>query len=330
MIRTILVPLDGSPLAEQALGPACTLARQTGAGIVLLRAAPFGADSTSTVSPLRVTKQVVRDYLETVRARLREQGFGVDVEALHMDPVGAITYAARMRGADLIVMSTHGHTGFKKLFLGSVAEQVLQQTTTPSVFIRACCEPPPKMMTACKRILVPLDGTPFSETALAFVAREGLADGNYVKLVYMVPTVRIPFTEGGTDFTPSIQIEAGQMEVEQRIFEARQYLARAAEQCLPGTMPHFQVVVEHAAKAILDIAAVQSIDMIAMATHARSGFDRLTHGSVARTVLHHATVPVLLLHGVDVMAHANGKVAVATSMAEESIHAPAGSAMEVH
>jgi nucleotide-binding universal stress UspA family protein len=135
----------------------------------------------------------------------------------------------------------------------------------------------------------------------------------------------MPFTAGGTDYTPSVQIEVGQMEVEQRIFEARKYLAKAAEQYLPGTMPHFQVVVEHAAKAIIDIAEVQSIDMIAMATHARSGFDRLTHGSVARAVLHHASVPVLLLHGVDGMAQANGNIADA-----ESARAPAGRAMGVH
>jgi nucleotide-binding universal stress UspA family protein len=120
------------------------------------------------------------------------------------------------------------------------------------------------------------------------------------------------------------------MEVEQRIFEARQYLARAAEKYLPGSMPHFQVVVEHAAKAIIDIAAVQSIDMIAMATHARSGFDRLTHGSVARTVLHHASVPVLLLHGVGVTAQANGTVAGAMSVLDETARAPAGRAMGVH
>jgi nucleotide-binding universal stress UspA family protein len=310
MIRSILVPLDGSPLAEQALGPACILARQTRAGIVLLRASPFGEDSTATLSPLRVTLHVAEDYLATIMARLAGQGLTVNSEALHADPVGGILHAARMYGANLIVMATHGRTGFTKFMLGSVAEQLLQATTIPILFIRATEPASTRTMQECKRILVPLDGTPLSETALAYVAHEGLAAGNDVKLVYVVPASRVTFTPGGMDYTPAVQREAAQVEVEERVFEARQYLSRVAEAYLPGSMPHYQVVVEHAAKAIVDIAAVQNIDLIAMATHARSGLDRLAHGSVARTVLHHATVPVLLLHGMDAGTQADEQRAI--------------------
>jgi len=256
-----------------------------------------------------VTKQAAHDYLATIQQRLRDEGVSVQTEALHTDPVGAIIFAARSHGADLIMMTTHGRTGFRKLMFGSVADQLLHETTVPLFFIRADQEQARETVAPFKRILVPLDGTKFSETALAFVAREGLADGNYLKLLYVVSPAPVPFTAGGQDYTPSVQIDVGRMEVEQRLFEARQYLSAVAEEYLPGTMPHFQVVVEHAAKAIVEIADVQSIDLIAMATHARSGFDRLAHGSVAGNVLHHTAVPVLLLHGVEPPVEAEVDVA---------------------
>jgi len=267
MIRTILVPLDGSPMAEQALAPACRLAHQTGAGLVLLRAAPFGADSAASMSPPRVTKQVAQDYLATIQHRLRDEGIPVQTEALHTDPVGAIAYAARFHGADLIMMTTHGRTGFGKLMLGSVADQLLHETTVPLLLIRVTHEQAAGAVAPFKRILVPLDGSKFSETALAFVTREGLADGNYATLLYVVAPAYVPFTDGGLNYTPAVEIEVGRMEVEQRLVEARRYLSAVADKYLPGTMPHFQVVVEHAAKAIVEIADVQSIDLIAMATH---------------------------------------------------------------
>ncbi len=127
---TVLVPLDGSTLAEKALAPAIGFARE-GAALVLIRAAETVDDPDGAV---------VREaelYLAGVVERLRRVGVRyVEASIGHGAPVDAIANAARIRKPDLIVMSTHGRTGFGRLVLGSVTEGVLRATTTPLLLLR--------------------------------------------------------------------------------------------------------------------------------------------------------------------------------------------------
>lgn len=137
-ISTILVPLDGSALAETALTPAVELARLHGAKLVLLRAAE--AHTLPLADPVQAQVAAVReaeDYLAVVRGRLAAGGL-VDVEtsAWYGAPAEAIVEAARFRAVDLIVMSSHGRTGLGRLVLGSVAETVLRGTRVPILLIR--------------------------------------------------------------------------------------------------------------------------------------------------------------------------------------------------
>ena len=133
----ILVPLDGSALAESALTQAMNLA-EGGATLMLVRAAE--ACRLPGVDPTEAQVQVVREaeqYLDEVVARLRRQG-GTKVEtSVWYGPAdAAIVDAARTRHADLIVMSTHGRSGLGRLIVGSVAESVLRGTTTPILLVR--------------------------------------------------------------------------------------------------------------------------------------------------------------------------------------------------
>jgi nucleotide-binding universal stress UspA family protein len=140
--RTVLVPLDGSELAETALDHAVELARG-GASLVLLRAAEAhtlpGADPTD--AQVKVVREA-EEYLAAVRARLAGSGVNrVDVSVWYGPPADSIVEAARFRGADLIVMSTHGRSGLGRLVLGSVAETVLRSTTTPILLVRSAEAP---------------------------------------------------------------------------------------------------------------------------------------------------------------------------------------------
>lgn len=135
----ILVPLDGSPLAEAALPFALdVLEEHPTATLLLLRAAEaptrLGADPTE--EQVRVVRQA-ESYLDSVAARLAERG-GKDVKTAvwYGPPAPAIIEAARIGKADLIVMSTHGRTGLGRLVLGSVAESVLRGTRTPILLVR--------------------------------------------------------------------------------------------------------------------------------------------------------------------------------------------------
>jgi nucleotide-binding universal stress UspA family protein len=137
--RRILVPLDGSPLAESALADAVDIAVRHGATLVLLRAAY--ATALPAVDPVDAQVSVVREaeaYLADIAARARAAGVkDVETSVWYAAATDAIVEAARMRDVDLIVMSTHGRTGLTRLMLGSVAESVLRSTNTPILMLRA-------------------------------------------------------------------------------------------------------------------------------------------------------------------------------------------------
>ena len=135
----ILIPLDGSRFAEAALPKAVELVRNNpDATLILLRAAE--ATTFPDVDPIDAQVSVVHeaeDYLETVAARLREDGVpGVRTSVWYGAAAPSILEAARMANPDLIMMSTHGRSGIGRLIVGSVAESVLRGTRTPIFLIR--------------------------------------------------------------------------------------------------------------------------------------------------------------------------------------------------
>ncbi|MGH7355010.1 MAG: universal stress protein [Candidatus Rokuibacteriota bacterium] len=135
--KTVLVPLDGSTLAEGVLPQATALAKD-GARLIVLRAAeahtlPTGDAAEAQVKVVREAEQ----YLAGVEARLAKAGATrVDTSVWYGPPADAIVEAARVRKVDLIVMSSHGRSGLGRLVLGSVAESVLRGTKTPILLIR--------------------------------------------------------------------------------------------------------------------------------------------------------------------------------------------------
>jgi len=140
--KTILVPLDGSTLAEGALTQAAALAKD-GAQVILLRAAEAHTlpISDATEAQVKVVREA-EEYLEGVKARLATAGVTrVETSVWYGPPAEAIVEAARFRNADLIVMSSHGRSGLGRLVLGSVAESVLRGTKTAILLIREANAP---------------------------------------------------------------------------------------------------------------------------------------------------------------------------------------------
>jgi nucleotide-binding universal stress UspA family protein len=138
-LGTILVPLDGSALAEAALPKALELAEASGGNLLLLRAAQAldlpGVDNTE--AQVRVVNEA-EAYLAEVQARLgRQSHVHVDSAVWYGPAAVAIVEAALARRVDQIVMTTHGRSGLGRLLLGSVAESVLRGITTPILLLRA-------------------------------------------------------------------------------------------------------------------------------------------------------------------------------------------------
>ena len=135
--QRIMVPLDGSRLAEVALREAFDLARH-GAMLLLMRAAQ--ASRRPTTDPTESQAAVVREadgYLASIAARARQAGARkVETVVWYGTPAESIIEAARTWSIDLIIMTSHARRGLGRLVLGSVAETVLRGTTTPLLLLR--------------------------------------------------------------------------------------------------------------------------------------------------------------------------------------------------
>ena len=143
MYRRVLVPLDGSPLAEGILPFILQIAGPLDLDVILVRV-------MQTIMPAQATEGTrhfmvdgvaarlteARAYLASVAADLREQGVRATTDARHGEPVTELVAAARETGADLIAMTTHSRSGFGRLLLGSVAEAVLRRAEIPVVMMR--------------------------------------------------------------------------------------------------------------------------------------------------------------------------------------------------
>jgi nucleotide-binding universal stress UspA family protein len=295
--RSILVPVDGSKLAERAVAVAAPLAEQHGARLVLLHAhAPILAIMAGGGAPVRdpsldlTQREEVRAYLEKLVKRLRKQT-KVVVDGVFRDGpvVPTIVEEARTQGAGLIVMCTHGRGGFQRLWLGSVADGVLRHGSTPVLLIRGGRQTGKRLVGRPQfgRILVPLDGSDRAERALA-VARE-LAGGAPVHLLlgHLVhPMTAAAAAQAARD--PQREIATGYLEP----------LARAT------ATPTLQVTWETAVdanvpRAILEMAKRHEADLIAIAGQGLGGLQRFVIGSSADKLIRTADAPVLVVPGVD-------------------------------
>jgi len=147
--QTMLVPLDGSPIAEQALDCATELALSIGARLVLAAIEPTVGDvglAEVGVVPYWVMAEheaaIVRlnEYLKQTATRLAEIGLSVETRLAEGSPADEILHISAAEHADLIVMTTHGRSGMKRLIMGSVAAKVLQSADVPVLLARACAQ----------------------------------------------------------------------------------------------------------------------------------------------------------------------------------------------
>ena len=156
MYKKILVPLDGSELAECSLNHVKSLYKDGSVGdVILLNAVVVDLPweklnrTESDISPafdysafINALMEKAGRYLARVQTRLRSEGMNIKTETIESSaPSQAITDYAQQNGVDLIVIATHGYTGMKKMLLGSVASKVLHESHVPVLLIRpeACC-----------------------------------------------------------------------------------------------------------------------------------------------------------------------------------------------
>ena len=304
MFSRIMLPLDGSPLAECALPYAESLARATGAKLLLVRSASAhtlpGADPSG--DQLGVISEA-ESYLAGVAQRLGERGVETESAIPYGDAAGWIIDEIRIRNADAIVMATHGRSGLGRWIYGSVAEEVLAHSPVPVMLVRAWqCQTNPRTLVSHPRVLVPLDGSPFAEAAIdtALSVVEGLGGEIVLSEVVPVPTHVVVAEDGKVISYLDQQEEAFRREASDYLYAVAQRIsARAAT-----VQVSVDVQVGEPAESIIQVAHERDVTLIVMATHGRTGLARLMLGSVAAQVLRNGNVPLLLVRPAEVRAEA--------------------------
>lgn len=302
MFEQILVPLDGSDLSERALPVAVRLARTTRGQIHLLRSTlgmwlPLPATEPIYAGPYGVydwlpSNEILEDIEREAREYLVSFSHIYDVPDVHWDnyvvasdPAAAIITHAEQKAIGLIVMSSHGHSGMERWALGSVTERVLHRAPCPVLVVRD--EAP------ARHILIPLDGSILAEQVLEPALEMAHLLGARVTMLRVCAHER-----------PDKATINELNDIEPRLGETfldREQSAAAYLQHLRARYPHLEprpelvVTHGHPALSILDFAASQDVDLIAMATHGRSGLRRWIYGSVTEKVLRTAGKSMLVV-----------------------------------
>ena len=300
MFTKLLVPLDGSLLAEQAVTTAAAIARESGAAVDLILVHQKLRALGVSASPEMEAHQWRDDdrYLEALAEEIRS---GAGVPVTHVvptgDPVEMICARALDESADLVVMTSHGRTGFSRLWLGSTADGVVRRSTVPVLLLRPQEAVPRarRARTGLGRIVVPLDGSAFAEEVIPVAAELARAQDGHLLLLRVVRPVPMSVSGPATAWSGAVAIE-DEAATKLLAHEARQDLARVvqmlADRGITGAEPH--VVVEPGvAAAITAFAAAQRANAIALSTHGR-GASRLVVGSVADKVLRGTDLAVIL------------------------------------
>ena len=273
MFRTLLVPINGSPPSSTAVPLAAILGRATGAEVLLLHVLEPGAGSEERALAVKHLAGVA-DELEASQLRaqtLVSQG----------DPAAQILQAAHEHHADLILMVTHGRTGWQRARLGSVTERVLRDSPVPVIALRSNG----RALREIGTLLVPMDVSPGS--ALALNLARALAKAATARLV--LARVILALGEAGARYLEPGQ-DGEQAQQAHRDFERLTASLQAA-----GVAAEARVAVGPVAATLVAVAADVEADLIVMCTHALTGPVRSLVGSVADEVIRTAGRPVLLI-----------------------------------
>jgi nucleotide-binding universal stress UspA family protein len=286
MFSRILVPLDGSRLAEQILPFARFFATPLNLAVDLFTVIESASNHPSW-SPARA-----RGYLEGVREKYFSSGVSTNFHVETGEAATVIIERYRNDPHCLIAMATHGMSGLRRWLMGSVTSKVVQHAANPLLIIRPTEKADPVIPASLRTIIVPLDGSALAEKALPTVI--GLAK----PLKLEVQLVRA--------YTPAAEtyIIADGV-IAQSTAQFNQNLKAEVETYLEGKVQALRAeglenvtataVLGDAASEIIDFARRTENNLVAMSTHGRSGVGRWLLGSVAEKVVQHSQDPVLLI-----------------------------------
>ncbi len=298
MYKKILIPLDGSKVAETVLPYAREFADNLQSHVELFSVSePILAGihdyvySKHHISVDEAIKKQTEDYLNRTSTYFTGLPGTITTQVATGYPADQIIAEAKKEPSTLIAMSTHGRSGIGRWALGSVADKVLHSLGTPILLVRGQEEKPAQASAKFKNIVMPLDGSATAEESSAAVMNLAKAMNLSVTLIRVTPS-----TSSYYQFSeyPTIDIRNLALEVDS---DAQKYLDNMAKKLKTWGVSQVNTSLLHggAADAIIDTAKKLPDSLIVITTHGNSGVKRTLLGSVADRVVSQSEQPVLVV-----------------------------------
>lgn len=295
MFEHILLPLDGSTLAEGVLPHAVAMTRAFHSQLTLLRVVQLqeGLDQQSVVNPMdwQMRKSEAEAYLRSVKNRLEKEGIKSKSVVLEGQPSRQIIHFAHNESVNLVILSSHGESGISEWNINSVVQKVLLRAFMPVMIIRAYREASEDLTDLTyQRLLLPLDGSKRAECVLPLAQSIASAHGSTVFLAHIVEQLRLPRQTplSVNDQALIARIEKINTEETKRYFET-----------LSQQFPDDKVerIIESSQKpnvALHMIADREEIDLVILSAHGFSGDNRWPYGDIALNFIAYGTTPLLI------------------------------------
>jgi nucleotide-binding universal stress UspA family protein len=296
-IKRILCPIDFSEFSRHALTRALAIAEARRATVVALHVVPLPSPvypAYVEVMPTTPTmlepaeREALAQALDLFVARHNTSKVLVETEVVDAPTVhGEILAHADRTHADLIVMGTHGRSGFQRLFLGSVTEKVLRLAKPPVLTVGKPAEDRPDTTASFGRIVCAIDFSPCSLTAFTYALSLAEGTGAHITALNVLEWVPI-----GSDPLFGPGDPTGSQEAMMRT--AREHLhAVVTERAAQGVEVEEVVVAGRPHREILNAAAARDADLIVLGIHGKNAVDRMLFGSTAEPLVRRAICPVL-------------------------------------
>lgn len=297
MFKKILVPLDGSTLAECILPHVVALLHRNEAEVILLQVLEqnIPPDQVRPIDPLswRFRQTEAKTYLEDVSQRLQEakQSGAIETILLEGQAPERIVELAHERTVDLIALSSHGRSGLSGWNVSSVVQKIILQAYT-SVFLARAYQPnPPELVDLrYRRIMAPLDGSQRAECVLPLLAALSQEHQAEIVLSHVVVYPEMP---------RRIPLIPEERELSQRLVEFnREEATRYFEQLksrLPGSVQTRVVLSDNVIATLHNLVEDEMIDLVVLSAHGYSALRKYPYGSVSTSFIAYGATPLLII-----------------------------------
>jgi len=291
----ILVPMDGSSLAECVLPHVVAVANAFQARTTLLQVLDRPEGTGQLVDPLawQMGKFEAQNYLECVNERLRKVGLETNYALLDGQAANSIIEFAHSHQVNLIILSSHGRSGLSVWNVSSVVQKITQRAHLPTLIVQAYHSPLDELdVLQYKNIMIPLDSSQRAECALPIVTR--LARHFKAKLLVVHVVSRPEMPRRTTPTAEDISL-AGQLSERNRE-EAAKYLQQIKHRLESKDVDvHTRLLLQDdVASALHGLAEQEKVDLLVMSAHGYSGESKWTYGNVVEKFITYGSTPLLI------------------------------------